>query len=179
MRYDRRDRTKLIVLAVILAALWVFIGAMLRRHWQDKLAASEREHAATVAQEQAGMAAPGPGQERQVAAPTQQPIAPQAASRVAALVTPVPPPGRDPFQPKVPARTHGAATRPAAPPEPQPPVPLLPPPPQPAPSPAISRDILHVTGIIAGNPSAAVLRINESSVTLRDSQGTYVLRLGR
>ena len=189
MRYDKRDRTKLIVLGLIVVGLWVVIGVyavVLSRHWQDKLSASHRAHA-PAATDRPALA--------------QQPMAPQVASRVAALVTPVPPPARDPFQPKISPRTRGAATRPTPPAEEQSSLPLLPPPPQLGPSTASAKDILHVTGIILGNPSTAVLRvgdqhhvvregywldnrvrvqtIGESTVTLRDSQGTYVLRLGQ
>ena len=78
-------------------------------------------------------------------------------------------------------------------------VPLLPPPP--SPSPSADRNTLRVSGIIVGDPSTAVLRvgdehyvvreghrldsnivvqtIDQSSVTLRDSRGTYTLRLGQ
>ena len=79
--------------------------------------------------------------------------------------------------------------------------PLVPLPPPPSPSPSADRNTLRVIGIILGNPSIAVLRVGDehfhvregqrldgnitvqtidpSSVTLRDSRGTYTLRLGQ
>ncbi len=180
MKSDKSARTKVIALSIILLALWVFIVVYyvtLSRHWKAKVAAQEQRHAAAAA-----------------SAPD-RPATSQPSARIAALVAPVPAPGSDPFRPVISPRTRSSASRPGAPPDTA--VPLLPPPPT-VPS---TRDRLHVTGIIVGNPSAAVLRlgeehyvvregyvldnnvrvdsIGESSVTLRDSRGTYILRLGR
>ncbi len=182
MKYDKKDKTKLIVLAAALLVLWAVIGiryVVLHRHWEAKVKAEEsRTHAHPAA----------------VANPSRPSL------RLAALVTPVPPPERDPFHPVIAPRRRGAA-QPAAPRsvDQHASVPSLPPPPRA--SAASSRNTLRVTGIILGHPNTAVLRVGDdhhvvqegdlltdqirvesvdrTSVTLRDRQGTYVLRLGR
>jgi len=189
MKYDKKAITKLVVLGVILLGLWVFIGiryAKLSRHWKAKIAAQERAHAAAAASQRAS---------------SEQGRTPEATSRVAALVTPVPPPQSDPFRPMIPPRSRRAAARSAAAtsPETQGAAPFLPPPPSAAST--SDRSSLHVTGIIIGTPNTAVLRLGDEhyvvregyfldnrvrvqtierdTVTLQDSRGTYVLRLGR
>ena len=100
MKHDKKTITKLIVLGAILLGLWVFIGiryARISQHWKAKLAAEERAHAAAVAIQRAS------------SEPHQTP---EPTARVAALVTPVPPPQSDPFRPVIPPRTRGAAARP-------------------------------------------------------------------
>lgn len=183
MKYDKKDKTKVIVLAAALLVLWAVIGiryVVLRRYWEAKTEESRTHtHAATPA------AVAGPS---------------RPSLRLAALVTPVPPPERDPFHPVIAPRRRGAAQPSGAPSVDQhASVPSLPPPPRA--SAASSRDTLRVTGIILGHPNTAVLRIGDdhhvvqegnlltdqirvesvdrTSVTLRDRQGTYILRLGR
>ena len=176
MKYDKKNKTKVIILAAALLALWAVIGiryVVLHRHWEAKAEAS-RTHAHPAA----------------VADPSRPSL------RLAALVTPVPPPERDPFHPVIAPRRRGAA-QPS--PDRHASVPSLPP--TPRASAASSRDTLRVTGIILGHPNTAVLRVGDdhhvvqegnlltdqirvesvgkTSVTLRDRQGTYVLRLGR
>jgi hypothetical protein len=191
MKPDRKSRTKLIGLIVILVAVWVVIGiryVALSRYWKARTAAQAAQQHAHPA---AGADHPTPSGQTAEAEPS---------LRLAARVTPVPPPESDPFQPAINPRTRRATSRPTAPqPEPRPLVPLLPPPP--GPSPTADRNTLRVSGIIMGNPNTAVLRvgdehyvvregyrlnsnivvqtIEQSSVTLRDSRGTYRLRLGQ
>ena len=180
MKYDKKDKTKIIILVAALLVLWAVIGiryVVLHRYWEAK-AEESRAHAHA--------AAPAA-----VADPSRQSL------RLAALVTPVPPPERDPFHPVIAPRRRGAAQPSAVPSVDQhPSLPSLPPTPR-----ASSRDTLRVTGIILGNPNTAVLRVGDdhhvvqegnlltdrirvesvdrTSVTLRDGQGTYVIRLGR
>ncbi len=182
MKYDKKDKTKVIVLAAALLGLWVAIGiyyVILHRHWEAK-AEESRAHAHAA-----------------VPAAVADPSGPSL--RLAALVTPVPPPERDPFHPVIAPRRRGAAQASGAPSVDQHPlVPSLPPTPR---ATASSRNTLRVTGIILGSPNTAVLRIGDdhhvvqegnlltdrirvesvdrTSVTLRDRQGTYVIRLGR
>jgi hypothetical protein len=189
MRYDKKDKTKIVVLAVVLAAMWVFIGvrfALRSRQYKAKLRAQEQAQAATHAQ------APG--------APGVSPTL-----RLAALVAPVPPPKSDPFHPIIPPRTvEGSSGQPAAatrrPPELQQAPPVLPPLPGSESSYRASRDRLTLTGIILGTPSTAVLRmgddhyvvregdvldttlrvqkITRTAVTLREGRTTYTLTIG-
>lgn len=191
MKYDSKSRGKLIVLGIILIAVWVVIGVRyvaLSRHWKAMRAAEERAHAAAVTSQ---------------AASSQQASGVAAGTRMAALVTPVAPPESDPFRPVIAPRTRGVAVRSAAAPSPesgeQPAVPFLPP--SISTVSTVDRSSLYVTGIIVGTPNTAVLRfgdehyvvregylidnrirvqtIGRDTVTLQDSQGTYVLRLGR
>ncbi|UCC67366.1 MAG: hypothetical protein JSV79_09555 [Armatimonadota bacterium] len=191
MKYDSKSRGKLIVLGIILIAVWVVIGlryVALSRHWEAKRAAEEHAHAAAAASQ---------------AASSQEAPEAAAGARMAALVTPVAPPESDPFRPVIPPRTRRAATRAAATPGSESgarvAVPLLPPPISMATT--VDRSSLYVTGIIVGTPNTAVLRfedehyvvregylidnrirvqtIGKDSVTLQDSRGIYVLRLGR
>ncbi len=122
--------------------------------------------------------------------------------RLAALVTPVEPPGDDPFRPVIPPRRHSQAAPSATSTKPRKGLPLLPPLPDSDSSSVTSRTSqLYLAGVIVGNPSTAVLRwgetryfvrqgdwldndlrvqeIKNDSVTLRDGRSTYVLRLGR
>ena len=182
MKYDKKDKTKIIILAAALLVLWIVIGVryvMLRRHWDAK---TEVSRAHTHAAPPAAVAEPS-----------------RPSPRLAALVTAVPPPERDPFRPVIAPRSRGVAPPSDAPAiDAQPSLPSLPPTPRAATSP---RDTLRVTGIILGNPNTAVLRVGDdhyvvqegnlltdrirvqsvdrNSVTLRDRQGTYVIRLGR
>jgi hypothetical protein len=184
MTYSKKDRTKIIVLAVVLGTLWVFIGVRylrLSQQWEQKVAEEHRKHEAAVAALQA----------------SQEPVS--AAARLAAMVQPVAPPERDPFHPVIAPRTRGAAPaveeRPA---EEVPPLPVLS---NADASGRYDRTALHVTGIILGQPSTAVLRVGErhfviregdvldgdlrvvsigaTTVTLRGRRNTYALRLGQ
>ena len=134
----------------------------------------------------AAHAAQSPAQGTEVLSPT---------ARLAALIKPVDPPKADPFKPIIAPRSRLAAPRA----KPQDATPILPPLDDEAS--ARRREDLHVTGIISGNPSTAVLRVQEqhyvvkagdwldeklqvaeigdSSVTLRDGRNTYKMRLGR
>lgn len=189
MRYDRKkDKAKIVVLTVILAALWVFIGLRFAQQ-NAKLRARQQAQAAAQARAPVTPAAPG-------ASP---------ALRLAALLAPVPPPQTDPFHPIIPPRTsEGRSTEPAAgtsrPPEPQQSPPVLPPLPGSESSYRGGRDRLTLTGIIVGTPPTAVLRmgddhyvvkegdfldtglrvqkITRNAVTLREGRTTYTLRIG-
>jgi hypothetical protein len=191
MKPDKRSRTKVIILIVILLAVWAVIGIRyiaLARHWKAKtaaLAAQQHVH---------------PTGDEDHAASSGQPTEAALPLRVAVLVAPVPPPKSDPFQPAISPRTTRRATSRSAAAQPEAP-PLVPLPPPPSPSPSADRNTLRVSGIIVGNPSTAVLRvgdqhyvvregyrldsnivvqtIDQSSVTLRDGRGTYTLRLGQ
>jgi hypothetical protein len=191
MKYNRKDRTKVVALVVILVVFWAFIifeFTTLSKRTKAKLDAHERTHAAQAAQTQTGQQPTG-------AAPT------SPALRFAALVTPVAPPKNDPFRPIIQPRNQSQLTttaqsqtrREEAPPasaQVLPPLPKL-----------GGRDALQLTGIIAGSPSTAVLRlgkehyvvregdlldgqlrvqqITRNTVVLRDGRSTYTLRLGR
>jgi hypothetical protein len=183
MKYDKRDKPKVIALFVVLIAVWAFIGiyfGVLSRREQAKRAAADahRQAAQTVqvAQQQAHSAL----------SPT---------SRLAALVAPVEPPKDDPFRPIIPPRRTGARPSPRPGPQSEP---VLPPPPDAS---GYHSSNLQLTGVIIGNPSTAVLRVGEEhyvvregdwldsqlrvheisqdGVTLRDARSTYKLRLGR
>jgi hypothetical protein len=185
MKYSRQDRTKIIVLCVVLVGLWAVIGGryiQLSRQWKAK----------TTAQHEVQPAAP----QQQATSSQQVPL------RYAGLVTPVAPPERDPFRPVISRRGFRAETKPAASESSggEADVPILPPLPEAGSASGASSRVLHVTGIILGTPSTAVLRhgdqhyvvregdwldnqlrvhaIAKSSVTLRDSQRSYILRLG-
>ena len=192
MRYDKKDRMKIIVLAAVLVALWGFIGvrfALLSRQHKAELRAQEQARAVAQARVPAAPGALG-------ASPT---------LRLAALVAPVPPPTSDPFHPIIQPRTsQGSSAQSAAttrrPPEPQDASPVLPPLPGSGSSYGGGKDRLTLTGIIIGNPSTAVLRmgdehyvvregdildttlqvqkITRTAVTLREGRTTYTLRIG-
>jgi hypothetical protein len=192
MRYDRKDRAKIIVLAVVLVGLWGFIGvrfALISRQHKAELRAQQQAHEAAQAQVPAAPSTLG-------ASPT---------LRLAALVSPVPAPTSDPFHPIIPPRTsEGSSAQPAAttrrPPEPEQAPPVLPPLPGAGSSYRGGKDRLTLTGIIIGNPSTAVLRLGEdhyvvregdvldatlrvqkitrTAVTLREGRTTYTLRIG-
>jgi hypothetical protein len=194
MRYDKKDRTKILVLVAVLVAVWAAIGirfAVLSRQHKAELARS--------AQAQAGgrqQTAPSPG--------GQLPSGGSPTLRLAALVAPVSPPTNDPFHPIIAPRTSVArlAPEPSAGrrrQEPEPAPPTLPPLPG-ADSSGRGGDTLHLTGIIQGTPSTAVLRLGENhfvvkegdildnslrvqkitrtTVTLRDGRTSYTLRIG-
>jgi hypothetical protein len=201
MKPDKNTRTKVIVLVAILVAVWAVIGVRyfaLSRYWKAKTAeqaAQQHDHPA--------------GDEGHVASATaasttssEQPAAAAPSLRVAALAAPEPPKS-DPFQPAISPRTTRRTTSMSAAPQPEA-RPLVPLPPPPSPSASADRDTLRVIGIIVGDasiPSNAVLRvgdqhyhvqegdrldgnivvqtIDQSSVTLRDSRGTYTLRFGQ
>jgi len=188
MKYNREDLPKIIVLSVILLGVLIYIGvrsAQLAGEHKARLAAQEARHQAA---EQAALAAQ--------ASPTAQ-----AAAAVEALIRQVPPPERDPFRPVIAPRRAGAAAAAGTPQQPE--TPPTPPPsvtPGSPDLPALRGTALHVTGIVVGTPTIAVLRFGEehyvvregdvlngglrvqtiaaSTVTLRDGQNTYVLRLG-
>jgi hypothetical protein len=185
MKYNKKDKPKVIVLFLVLIALWAFIGiyfAVLSKREEAKKAAAEvRRQAAAqalqVAQQTTGQSAMSP------------------SSRLAALVAPVEPPKDDPFRPVIAPRTSGPRTSQGSQSRPKP---ILPPPPD---ATGYRSSNLHLTGVIIGNPSTAVLRvgdehyivregdwldsqlrvheISQEGVTLRDARSTYKLRLGR
>jgi len=182
MKYDKRDRPKIIILAVVLIGLWAFIGLrffVLSRETKAKMEADEARRAAAHA-------AQSSAQGTEVVSPT---------ARLAALITPVDPPKSDPFKPIIAPRGRFVAPRA----KPQDVNPVLPPLDEAAS--AQRREDLHVTGIITGNPPTAVLRVQDqhyvvkpgdwldeklqvaeignNAVTLRDGRNTYKLRLGR
>jgi len=193
MKPNPGDKPKIIVLSIILAAVLAFIAiryVQLSRQWKEKIEAHEKAHEAAVVQAQK-QASTSPG-------------APARSSRVAALVTPVPPPTRDPFYPVIAPRTRRVRPPESGGESPGGPraAPVLPSQlPDFAASATRPTDVLRVTGIITGTPSTAVLRvsdehyvvregdwldnnvrvhaISESAVTLRDRGKTYMLRLGR
>jgi len=207
MKPDKQSRTKAIILVVILLAVWAVIGIRyiaLSRYWKAKTAAlaaaqqhvhpaGDEDHAAPSSAASAASSTASSGQPAEAA----------PSLRVAALVAPVPPPKSDPFQPAISPRTTRRATSrsAAARPEARPVVPL---PPPPSSSPSADRNALRVVGIVivTGDPRMAVLRVGDeppqfvregdtlysnivvqtidpSSVILRDSRGTYTLRLGQ
>ena len=190
MKYHHKDKTKVIALAVILVVFWAFIifeFTTLSKKTKAKLAAHERAHAAArAAQTQTGQQPTG--------APPTSP-----ALRLAALVTPVAPPKNDPFRPIIQPRNQLNAniqTQPRRQEESHASIPALPPMPD-----SGGKGALQLTGIIAGSPSTAVLRLGEehyvvregdllngqlrvqqitkNSVVLREGRSTYTLRLGR
>lgn len=190
MRYEKKDRTKILVLIVALVALWVFIGLRFTVLSKDKKAkeAARARRQAEAQQAKAGDPARASGK----MSPT---------LRLAALMAPVDPPKDDPFRPVIPPRRHGQAVEPTVQPRPEPSTPDDSPPLPPPPDSRRGRDTLQVTGIILGSPSTAVLRVGDEhyvvragdlldsqlrvqeitkdTVTLRDGRTTYVLRLGR
>jgi hypothetical protein len=192
MRYDKKDKAKIVALAAALIVLWAFIGirfALLSR--AHKAEERARQQSQTAAQSAASPNAPG----SKITSP---------ALRLAALVAPVPPPRDDPFHPIIAPRPTGTTT--PQPPrsekrarEPEQAPPVLPPLPG-SESAAGRSGTLQLTGIIVGTPSTAVLRLGEdhfvvregdvldttlrvqkitkTSVTLRDGRTVYTLRLG-
>jgi len=189
MKYSRQDLPKIIVLSVILAGILIYIGvtyAKLSAEHKARLEAEERAHAAAAAAQaaaaQASSGIPSP--------------------MVAALLNPAPPPERDPFRPLIAAggsgysRTEETARSEATDTAPS----ELPPLPGPETTAGTGSNVLRVTGIVVGRPSVAVLRrgtdvfivqpgdvlngglrvqaVSRTTVTLRDNQRSYVLRLG-
>lgn len=193
MKHNPADKPKIIVLSIILAAVLAFIAiryVQLSREWKGRIAAHEKAHEMAAA--------------RARSTETTGPSSPAPSPRVAALVTPVMPPTRDPFYPIIAPRTarSGAAASASKALQDKASAPVLPSTlPDFAASATRPRDVLRVTGIITGTPSTAVLRvsdehyvvregdwldnrvrvhsISESTVTLRDRGKTYLLKLGR
>ncbi len=192
MKYDRKDKTKVLVLVAILVVFWIFIifeFTSLSKKTKAKLAAHEKAHAAAKA---AQLNKPG---QPSSSVPTTSP-----AMRLAALVTPVAPPKSDPFRPIIPPRNQSQlnANIQAQPKreDAHASIPELPPLPNTG-----GKDALQLTGIIAGSPSTAVLRlgkehyvvregdllngqlrvqkITKNTVILQEGRATYTLRLGR
>jgi hypothetical protein len=190
MKLEKKDRTKVFVLLVVLVVIWAVVGikfAGLSREKKAKEAARAREQAEVQATR-----APAAAQAGALTSPT---------LRLAALVTPVDPPKNDPFRPVIAPRRHAQGSVPSAGPKPAAETgeeaPVLPP----LPGERNGRNTLQVTGIILGSPSTAVLRVGEEhyvvhagdwldgelrvqeitkdAVTLRDGRTSYVLRLGR
>jgi Tfp pilus assembly protein PilP len=191
MKYEKKDRTKVVVLLVVLVGIWAVVGirfAVLTRERNVKQAARAREEAKAQA-----TPAAAPAEARALTSPT---------LRLAALVKPVDPPKSDPFHPVIPPRRQveasmaaAATPKPAARTDDE--APVLPP----LPGDRNGRNTLQVTGIIVGSPSTAVLRVGDEhyvvhagdyldnelrvqeitkdTVTLRDGRTTYTLRLGR
>jgi hypothetical protein len=193
MRYDKKDRAKIVALAAILIVLWGFIGvrfALLSR--AHKAQARARQQARDAARPQTA-AAPNASESTAVS----------PALRLAALVAPVPPPKSDPFHPVIAPRSTESTPQPLSTRkrsrEPEQAPPVLPPLPG-SPSGGRGGDRLQLTGIIVGTPSTAVLRLGEdhyvvregdvldttlhvqkitkTTVTLRDGRAAYTLRLG-
>jgi len=192
VKYDKKDKAKVVILAVLLAGLWIFIGvrfAILSQQTKSKIQADRERHAAAHAAQikvNGGLHS----------VPEKSPVL-----RLAALMTPVEPPKDDPFRPVIPPRSHTSAAQPPATPKKDPSESLPPLWGDSSSSSRRSRNELHVTGIIQGSPSTAILRFGENhyvvregdmldndlrileigrnSVTLRDGQSTYVLRIGQ
>jgi hypothetical protein len=209
MKPDKQSRAKVIILIVILVAVWAVIGIRylaLSRYWKAKAEAAQ-QHVHLAGDEghavpsSASSPASSPASSTASSTASSGQLAKATPSlRVAALVAPVPPPKSDPFQPAISPRTTRRPTSRSAAAQPEAPS-LVPLPPPPSPSSSTDRNRLRVSGIIIGNPSTAVLRvgdehyvvregyrldnnivvqaIDQSSVTLRDSHGTYRLRLGQ
>ena len=181
MKYGKKDKPKVIVLLTVLILVWAFIGirfAVLSREAKARRAADESRRQAAAAVQVAQQ-------------PTQPGTAP--SFRLAALVTPVEPPKDDPFRPIIPPRSTGPRRTRTEEPRREP---ILPPS-----ATGYQSSNLHVTGVIIGNPSTAVLRVGDEhyvvregdwldnelqvakiasgAVTLRDRRSSYVLRLGR
>lgn len=176
MKVSKSDRQKVIGLAVVLVAIWVFVGlryVRLSDHWEAKMEEEHRQHQQAAAE--AG------GEE----------LSP--AARLASMVKPVEPPIRDPFHPRIMPRSRGASVE--EPTEEDADIAV------PDPSNGNGRMALHVTGILLGEPNAAVLRLGErhfvvqegdslgnglqvgvierNQVTIKGRRSSYVLRLGR
>lgn len=178
MKYRKEDLPKIIVLSVILAAAVVWaVVANVKAIRQSRARAEAMESAAG---------------ER--AAADLRAARAETPLKWAGLLTPVPPPSRDPFDPVIAPRwqrERRAApkqTKPAATPRTLPPMP------------GSSDSALHLAGIIHGQPTVAVIRRGEDSfiveegqylegglrvesiavnrIRLRDRNGTYTLRLG-
>ena len=202
MKPDKQSRTKTIILVVILVAVWAVIGIRyiaLSRYWKAKTAAQAAQQHTLLAGDEDHAAPSSPASAASSTASSGQPAEAAPSLRVAALVAPVPPPKSDPFKPAISPRTTRRATSSSAAARPEAPS-LVPLPPPPTSSPSADRNTLRVSGIIMGDPSWAVLRVGDehyvvregyrlennvtvqtidrSSVTLRDSRGTYTLRLG-
>jgi hypothetical protein len=188
MKYSRQDLPKIIVLSIVLAGVLVYIGVTYAKLSAKNKALLEAEHraheraAAAYATAIARASGAGPS-------PT-----------VAALLNPTPPPQRDPFRPLI-APGGYRQTQETARSEPtENTSSALPPLPGPETTAGRSSNVLRVTGIVVGRPSVAVLRrgedvfivqpgdvlngglrvqsVSRTSVTLRDNQRSYVLRLG-
>jgi hypothetical protein len=191
MRFEKKDRTKIVVLLVVLVGIWAVVGikfAVLSREKKAAEAARAREQAKA--------------QTTPAAAPAQAGALTSPTLRLAALMTPVDPPKSDPFHPVIPPRRQvqasmetAASPKPAARTDDE--APVLPP----LPGERNGRNTLQVTGIILGSPSTAVLRVGDEhyvvhagdyldndlrvqeitkdTVTLRDGRTSYTLRLGR
>jgi hypothetical protein len=184
VKYDKKDKPKVIVLFLVLIGIWAFIGiyfgVLSRREEAKEAAAETRRQAATQAAQlvqRGGQSAMSP------------------SLRLAALVAPVEPPKDDPFRPIIPPRSSAPRPSQSSKPDQEP---ILPPPPDGL---GYHSSNLHLTGVIIGNPSTAVLRVGEEhyivregdwldnrlrvhqiaqeGVTLRDARSSYVLRLGR
>jgi len=199
MKPDKNTRTKVIILVAILVAVWAVIGVRyfaLSRYWKAKTA----EQAAQQHDHPAG----GDGHVASATAASttssEQPAETTPSLRVAALAAPAPPKS-DPFQPAISPRTTRRMTSMSAAPQPDARA-VVPLPPPPSPSASADRNTLRVVGIVTGDPLMAVLRVGDqpprfvregdtlysntvvqtidrSSVILRDSRGTYTLRLGQ
>ena len=183
MKYRKEDLPKIIVLSLVLVAavIWAVVANV--RSFQRY--AGGRSPGT-------GAAGAGTSAATQQAAPTSTATPP---AMWAGLLTPVPPPSRDPFDPVIAPRWQREASR--STPEPSTPAPPAAVPPLPG---STVGDSLHLTGIIYGPPSIVVIRkgedahilrqgdylegglrvdnVTRNSVTLRDRQGSYTLRLG-
>jgi len=204
MRYNKQDLPKIVVLSIVLISLAVYIGISYSRLSQQ-YKRQKAEHVA-MHERQRGAAQSATGG---VAANQGMQMGGQMSATVQALLTPVSPPDRDPFNPVIaPLRTFvSAPTR--APNKPRgatttrEPL-VLPPladgaagqPPFPK-----RGDTLALTGIVLGTPPLAVMRrgedhfivqqgeelpgkvrvqsITRTSVTLRDEKREYTLKLGQ
>ncbi len=191
MKYDKRDRAKIVALVAVLVIVWVFIGVrFLLISRANKAKERNRVEALAATRPQAAQSANATG--AQGVSPT---------LRLATLVAPVSPPKSDPFRPVVAPRSQTIASRPTAGSSETPSTAVLELPPLPGASES-SRggDRLQLTGVIMGSPSTAVLRLGEdhfvvregdvlnstlriqkitrTAVTLRDGQTVYTLRLG-
>jgi len=195
VKYQKEDLAKIIALSVVLCGVvvWIIVGYVQgSRKLQKKMAAAAEAHRKAHAAE---VARPGGQTTRRIA----------SARSVAGLMTPVPAPSRDPFRPIIPPRwtaTRATASGPANTNR-EPPAALAALPPLAGGASARatrSRDVLQLSGVILGTPSIAVLRrgdeayivrqgdyiegglrvetIERTSVTLRDKQQKYVMRIG-
>jgi hypothetical protein len=190
MKYNRADRTKVIVLSAVLLVVVAYIAVravQLRAEYRGRQHEHDIAHAASADPEPNDGAAPG--NDAQAFLMDEHPL-------LKALVYPPEPPERDPFYPVIAPPSSGRAR----------PIPSRPEPVAAAELPPLSggtagRDTLHVTGIISGSPAAAVLRIGDkhfvvregdwldndtriqaigtNTVTLREGRRSYILRLGR
>jgi hypothetical protein len=190
MKYNRADRTKVIVLSAVLLVVVAYIAVravQLRAEYRGMQHEHDIAHAASADPELSDATASG--DDAQASLMDEHPL-------LKALVYPPVPPERDPFYPVIAPPSSGRARPMPSRPEPVAAAEL-----PPLTSGGADRDRLRVTGIISGSPAAAVIRVGDkhlvvregdwldndtrvqaigtNTVTLREGRRSYILRLGR